>query len=417
MQMRLRIRRYLLEAVSHVGRRLRWLGGSFRRPSAGLVVGAVALFVALGGSAVAATAMLSGSQIKNGSIPLNRLSVGARNTLDQPGPRGLKGATGDRGQRGKTSTRGATGDTGPAGAAGATGSQGPQGATGATGAVGAIGVTGSQGPQGVTGATGPTGPAGAPGNGGTPVVVYSDIPSPLPDSLPAEGFQAAAAAEFGGAVQLAGDERNNPLVTVVLDSYGCESGTGTSCLTTPGSAFSLPITLNIHDLNADGSVGALVTSYTNTFEIPYRPSQVSGCTGGQAGYYLGSDGACHASVAVDVTFDLGGQRVTLPDNAVVSVALNTTSSGYQPQGTQFPCHATSEGCGYDSLNMAFVPNTTVPSIGSQPQASTMYENTASQAANTNGTLNVFGPDANDTASWGAAGGGYYQPAIEVSATN
>jgi Collagen triple helix repeat (20 copies) len=363
------------------------------RPSAALVLGAVAVFIALGGSAAAATGMLSGSQIKKNSIPLNRLTGDARASRGERGPRGYKGATGDRGQRGKTSARGATG---------LTGSQGPQGA---------VGATGSAGPAG------PAGAPGAPGNGGALSVVYSDIPSPFPDSLPAEGFQAAAAAEFGGAVQLAGSARNNPVVSVLLDSFGCESGTGTSCVTTPGSAFSLPITLNIHALNADGSVGALVVSYTNTFEIPYRPSSDSTCTGGQAGYYVGSDGACHASITDDITFDLGGQRVTLPNDAVVSVALNTTSAGYQPQGTQFPCHATTEGCGYDNLNMSFVPSTTAPSVGSQPQASTMYENTASRAANANGTLNVFGPDANDTATWGVGGGGYYQPAIEVSATN
>ncbi len=159
----------------------------------------------------------------------------------------------------------------------------------------------------------------------------------MPDSLPAEGFQAASAAEFGGAIHLAGSERNNPLVNVVFDSYGCESGTGALCQTTPGSAFSLPITLNIHSLNVDGSVGALVTSYTNTFEIPYRPSADPSCTGGQVGYYRGSDDACHASIADDIAFDLGGQRVTLPSDSVVSLALNTTLYGYQPQGTQFPC--------------------------------------------------------------------------------
>jgi hypothetical protein len=366
------------------------------------------VFVALGGSAAAATGMFSGSQINQNSIPLNRLTGDARTALSQPGPRGPKGATGDRGRRGKTSARGATGDAGATGTAGT---------TGATGATGASGSQGSQGPIGATGAPGPAGPAGAPGNGGAPTVVYSNIPSPLPDSLVAEGFQAAAAAEFGGAVQLTGSARSNPLVNVVLDSYGCEAGTGTSCLTTAGSAFSVPITLNIHNLNADGSVGALVASYTNTFEIPYRPSANSSCTGAQAGDYVGSDIACHASLAVDIAFDLGGQRVTLPNEAIVSVALNTTGYGYLPQGTQFPCHATTEGCGYDNLNMAFVPSTTAPSIGSQPQANTMYENTAGRAANANGTLNVFGPDANDTASWGVAGGGYYQPAIEVSATN
>jgi hypothetical protein len=99
-----------------------------------------------------------------------------------------------------------------------------------------------------------------------------------------------------------------------------------------------------------------------------------------------------------------------------SVYLNPVTYGYQPQGTQFPCFGTVDLCGYDRLNIGLVPSTTAPSIGSQSQPSTIYENTALRTVNANGTLNVFGPDANDTAGWGV-GGGYYQPAIEVSATS
>jgi hypothetical protein len=380
-------------------------------------VAAIALFLAIGGSAAAATGMFSGSQIQPNSIPLNRLTGDARQALNQSGPRGQQGAQGDDGQTGDRGKQGADGDRGASGGRGEAGATGATGATGPQGSQGQIGATGSDGADGAVGPVGPVGPAGSPGDGGAPSVVYSNIPSPLPDSLTAEGFQAAAAAEFGAAVHLAGSERSNPLVDVVLDSYGCETGTGATCQTTPGSAFSLPITLNIHQLNVDGSVGALVTSYTNTFEIPYRPSANSACTGGQANYYVGSDGACHPSIAVDIKFDLGGQRVTLPDDAVVSVALNTTLAGYQPQGTQFPCHALAAGCGYDQLNLAFVSNGTTPSVGAQPQPSTMYANTATRTANASGTLNAFGPDVNDTANWGAGGGAFFQPAIEVSATN
>jgi hypothetical protein len=379
-------------------------------------VAAIALFLAIGGSAAAASGMFSGSQIQPNSIPLNRLSGDARQALNQAGPRGQQGPQGDDGQNGDRGKQGVDGDRGNKGADGDTGATGATGLTGAAGAQGAAGADGSQGPAGAVGAVGAVGPAGPPGNGGAPSVVYSNIPSPLPNSLTAVGFKANASAEFGAAVHLAGSERSNPLVDVVLDSYGCESGIGASCQTTSGSAFSLPITLNIHQLNADGSVGALVTSYTNTFEIPYRPSQNPVCTGSQANYYVGSDGACHPSIAVDIKFDLGGQRVTLPDDAVVSLALNTTATGYQPQGVQFPCHASSEGCGYDQLNLALVSNSTAPSVGGQPQPSTMYETTATRAANVNGTLNVFGPDVNDTASW-TLGGVFVQPAIEVSATN
>lgn len=117
-----------------------------QRPSAGLLLAAIALFVALGGGAAAATGMFSGTQIKRGSIPLNRLTGGARRALSQPGPRGRRGA---RGRTGATGPRGAVGPTGP---------------TGATGATGAVGVAGPVGPVGPAGATGPAGPAGGDPN-------------------------------------------------------------------------------------------------------------------------------------------------------------------------------------------------------------------------------------------------------------
>jgi hypothetical protein len=107
------------------------------------IVAAIALFVALGGGAAWASGLISGSQIKNHSIPAKKLTASAIKSL--------------RGKRG------------PAG---------PRGATGATGA------TGAQGPQGIQGVQGVQGPAG-----------------PFPTSLPSgdtlvgtEDFSTVAAA-------------------------------------------------------------------------------------------------------------------------------------------------------------------------------------------------------------------------------
>jgi hypothetical protein len=116
-----------------------------RRPSAGLVVGVIAVSIALSGSAVAATGALNGSKIDKNSIQIDRLTAGARQALNTPGPRGYRGYTG------KTSARGATGAHGPAGPAGTTGSAGTQGPAGAIGAAGLTGATGPQGPVGAAG--------------------------------------------------------------------------------------------------------------------------------------------------------------------------------------------------------------------------------------------------------------------------
>src|SRR5262245_38721393 len=52
-----------------------WQG--LRRPTPAMVVGLVALFVALGGSVYAATGRISGRAIKVKSLPGNRLKVGS----------------------------------------------------------------------------------------------------------------------------------------------------------------------------------------------------------------------------------------------------------------------------------------------------------------------------------------------------
>ena len=100
-----------------------------RRPSVALIIGVVALFIGLGGTAVAA-GMFSGTQIKKNSIPLDRLTGSARRTLSQPGPHGALGPAGAKGAAGARGQVGAKGDPGPQGAVGPQGPQGPQGPIG-----------------------------------------------------------------------------------------------------------------------------------------------------------------------------------------------------------------------------------------------------------------------------------------------
>ena len=84
-------------------------------------VAAIALFVAFGGGAAAyASGLMSGSRIKNHSIPAKKLTRSAVKSL-----RGQRGPRGPRGSRGLAGPRGATGATGATGPAGPTGPQGP----------------------------------------------------------------------------------------------------------------------------------------------------------------------------------------------------------------------------------------------------------------------------------------------------
>lgn len=78
----------------------------FKRPSAATTIAFVALFVVLGGSAVAAK-MITGKDIKNGTIGTVDLSSKAK--------RSLKGNAGPRGPQGIAGALGAQGPQGPAG--------------------------------------------------------------------------------------------------------------------------------------------------------------------------------------------------------------------------------------------------------------------------------------------------------------
>jgi hypothetical protein len=81
----------------------------FRAPSPASAISVIALFVALGGTAYA-SGLISGSQIKNHSIPAKKLTKEAFTSLH-----GQRGPTGPPGPKGAAGAPGQKGDTGPQG--------------------------------------------------------------------------------------------------------------------------------------------------------------------------------------------------------------------------------------------------------------------------------------------------------------
>ncbi|MGD0273055.1 MAG: hypothetical protein ABSB96_04915 [Gaiellaceae bacterium] len=234
--------------------------------------------------------------------------------------------------------------------------------------------------------------------------VYGNIPSPLAGNYPSQAFEATQTAEFGSLIGLAAGQRTNPVVTVTMSSWGCQSGGGVTCATTPGAVFSLPITLNIYAVNLDNSVGSLLVSDTQTFKIPFRPSRDDvNCTGASAGKWF--DGTrCYNGLANNISWDMGGRSVTLPDKVIVSVMYNTSDWGYQPIGYGPLCHSSSAGCGYDSLNVAILPN--APFVGTDPLPNDAYISSLWSGAYCSGSaLGIF---RLDTGCWTGN-----RPAIQV----
>ena len=236
--------------------------------------------------------------------------------------------------------------------------------------------------------------------------VYSNIPSPLAGNYPSEAFEARSISEFGGLVGLAPGARNNPVVTVTMSSWGCQSGGGTTCATTPGAVFSLPIALNIYAVNTDNSVGDLLATDTQTFKIPYRPSDNEDvCPADSGGTRWGTGGtSCYHGLAHNISWDLGGRSVTLPDKVIVTVMYNTSHHGYQPIGEGAFCYST--GCGYDSLNVALMSG--VPSVGSDPLSDAAYLSSTWNGAYGDGGAGGLGVFRYDPSGWTP-----YQPAIQI----
>ncbi len=202
-------------------------------------------------------------------------------------------------------------------------------------------------------------------------VLFSSIPSPLPGNVDSEGPEAYSFREIGDAIGFpAGTGGALTTVKVVLSSWACTSGNwfnpapgSGACLTNPRATFNQPITMNIYAVDTSNpavpKAGALITTQTTTFQIPYRPSSdavhcgPSGTPGGDGKqWYNPVDNRCYHGLAVPIVFDFTGQSpVSLPSEVVVGVSFNTTDAGPAPLG-QKPCSTTSAGCPYDSLNVS-----------------------------------------------------------------
>ena len=227
-----------------------------------------------------------------------------------------------------------------------------------------------------------------------PSVLYNNIPDPQPANVPSLGYEATSTSEFGGQLGFSGTLRNSPDVTVLMSSWACETGSGASCVTTPGATFTHPVTLNVYNVGTDNSVGSLLATQTQTFTMPYRPS-ADGC-GGSTSAWTGPDEACYNGKAFPITFHLGG--TTLPDKAIMTVAYNTRDYGTAPLHVSGP---------YDSLNVGLVG---APSTGTAlPTANDAYLSSTWGGAYCDGGASGTGSLRLDAGCWTG-----YLPALKVT---
>ncbi len=245
--------------------------------------------------------------------------------------------------------------------------------------------------------------AGASSASAAPEEVYDNIPDPQPGNVSSWGYEATSTSEFGGQIALDGTARDALELTVLMSSWGCESGTwnGGDCSTTTGATFTHDITANIYEVGTNNEPGTLVDSITQTFAIPYRPSASAECTNGR--WFDGT--TCYNGYATPITFD--ASDVAWPDEVIVTLAYNTTHYGDEPIGSSASCFTTDGGCGYDALNVGL---NGAPSTGTTPLPADAYLDSTSAGSYCDGGTGGTGSLRLDSGCWAG-----FQPAFRVTA--
>lgn len=189
------------------------------------------------------------------------------------------------------------------------------------------------------------------------ITLYDSTTNPLPGNLPSQGYECCQVKELGQAVNLAASGMfDNVTMKVIVSNWALQSTYGTG-----GSGFNVDMTANLYELGPGNSVGALISSITQTKLIPWRPESDPSCTGSSnpSGGWKDGSGNCWSGQASSLDFNFGS--LLLSNKVVASLAYNTFSGGYNPTGVH---------SGADSLNFAL--NTTAPSVGSPITAGTVY---------------------------------------------
>ena len=105
------------------------------------------------------------------------------------------------------------------------------------------------------------------------VILYSNIPDPLPVNLPSQPYEAHGTSEFGGLIAFAGGGSTVALLdaTVYLSdqSYLANWATAVNGTTITTSGYTLPLTLNLYSVVSGDTVGGLIA--TETIENAFIP--------------------------------------------------------------------------------------------------------------------------------------------------
>ena len=164
-------------------------------------------------------------------------------------------------------------------------------------------------------------------------VIYDSIPSTLAANYTSVGYQAQQVREFGDRVSFGGSARQLSSASVTMSMHaryeewnfgGVNYGTGAYA----GYGYTQSFTFNIYNAGTGSTPGSLIGTVTQDKYIQYRPTGWASANG----------------IAQNITFDLSGLGITLPESIVWGLAFNTQSYGASPTGLNGP---------YNQLNVCF----------------------------------------------------------------
>jgi hypothetical protein len=160
-------------------------------------------------------------------------------------------------------------------------------------------------------------------------VIYRAAPSGTVAAAPSLGFGESETAELGSPVLFAGSSRTDPTVGLDVSVWACETGSWNAgcATTTPGAAFTVPLTLSVYAAGVGTEPGPLLTRQTQEFHLAYRPSAACETEAGADGNldgFLAADGSCASGLPQHVAWTLPG--ITLPAEAIVTVAFDPSAS-------------------------------------------------------------------------------------------
>ena len=211
-------------------------------------------------------------------------------------------------------------------------------------------------------AAGPSTATQTPAATNTSPVLYSSLVSPYSATNPPTdwwglSFGGTSATQLGDKINLASSSRLSS-ATVIMDSQACETGSGTTCSTTSGATFPVPITFTIYSPGSTaGTVGGVLASETKTFNVPYRPSaNGTACAPGTSSIFPGgpndgsqwfdpATGSCYYGVTYAATFSsfTFTSSHVLPTTVVYGVSYSASSGPASSLNVLFSTESASGG--------------------------------------------------------------------------